>query len=456
MAASSVLRARLTKINEEMHALQSRLQLLAIEHEQITDDLNSIGYLVLDLPAEITSKIFSHYVLAPRLGCSPDFTASCGPLTLAAVCQSWRDICFSTPCLWASLQIYPSKSWVEDHLDLLACWLRHAKNHPLDLDVFGCAGGSTMAMKAFSVVSHHSPQLRTLTFFLYAPFSFPDDEIRGRLPLLTELEVNIIAEQPVNPVIITAFREAPRLREVRLSGASLLWISLPWTQLTQLTFKKESDYNCFQILKETPNLEVLDVSLSGTGPPPLLSSQHTLPRLHTLIFNDPVGKLLERLVLPALQTAHLSALLGGVSSFIELGVRSAWPLRSIQIGTLVAKLANCIACLQSLPSLTRVHIECFRLTRSNLDELAMLLHQDRMMVPALETLILECCVAGFEWLRLREMLLSRLSGTQAKLRVFKLGFWRPVASKEEIYSELRPAMDAGLEISISVPGLDLR
>ncbi|KAJ6459531.1 hypothetical protein C8R45DRAFT_1030359 [Mycena sanguinolenta] len=156
-----------------------------------------------------------------------------------------------------------------------------------------------------------------------------------------------------------------------------------------MTFKKESDYSCFQFLKETPNLEVLVVSLYSRGSPPLFPSHLTLPRLHTL--HGPVGRLHEHLVLPALQTIHLSAFWGGVSSFIELAVRSAWSLRSIRIGTLVATLANCIACLRSLPSVTTVAIESFRLTRPDLEELVMLLHKDSTIVPALETLSLQRC-----------------------------------------------------------------
>ncbi|KAJ6456188.1 hypothetical protein C8R45DRAFT_583454 [Mycena sanguinolenta] len=460
MASSSALRARLEELDEELDALECKLRVLATERERVMHDLNSIVYPVLTLPPEITSEIFSHYVMDPSLGRSRKSTPGRGPLTLASVCQSWRRICFSTPRLWTSLRIYPNESWaVDDFLHLLKCWLQHTGSCPLDLLVGACAPTSTLSMKIFSTISHHSPQLHNLVFALAEPFSFPNDEIRGRLPLLTKLAVTINAKDDDTPAMLTAFREAPCLRMVRLTGASLHSISLPWIQLTRLEFWDESPSSCFQILKETPNLEVLVVNVPYANREPLLPHHLTLPHLRTLKFiRDHNGELLGHLVLPALKTIHLSRLRGpgGISSFIDLGIRSAWSLQSIHLTEM--PLGSCTACLRSLPnSVAEVQIQDPAFTGVYLNELMTLLQEERgTLVPALQTLILHNCGTDFSKWRLGQMLASRLTAAhdgEAKLKSFRLAYVDYTLSKEfvqDLWEELRPMREAGLQVSIDV------
>ncbi|KAF7367559.1 F-box domain-containing protein [Mycena sanguinolenta] len=414
---------------------------------------NSVVSPVLALPPEITSEIFFYYVLDPCLGHSGTFTPSRGPLTLAAVCQSWRDICFSTPCLWASLRIYPNKSWVvDDFIYFLKCWLRRAGNHPLDLHI----DNSILSTKILSVICHHAPQLRTLGFSLDASRSFPSDEIWGSLPLLRKLAVRMPKDD--SPVAITAFRDVPHLRELRLTGTSLRCISLPWIQLTRLEFWGESAFSCVQVLKETPNLEVLEVCLGGS---PNVEPSHPshvmlLPYLHTLKFTETYNsELLGRLVLPVLKTIHLTRLRShSLSSFLDLGVRSAWSPRSIHLTE--TEVDSCIACLQSLPSATQVEIGIRRGGDPNVDLLLSFLQKDdRRILPVLETLTLRVWRSLFDSRQLREMLASRSTGAhdgQVNLKSFQLVYWRQWASQafaDEIWAELRPLIDVGLEVSIN-------
>ncbi|KAF7349174.1 hypothetical protein MSAN_01706800 [Mycena sanguinolenta] len=245
---------------------------------------------------------------------------------------------------------------------------------------------SSMSMNIFSI-SSYSLRIHTLKFSLYEPFSFPNDKFRRRLPLLTKLAVTILTEhnRPVPPVMMTAFRDASLLREVRLSGASLQWISLPWVQLTHSYLSDESPSWFLQILKETPNLEVLALASPdrSNSSSPLLHDL-TLPNLHTLeFFGHPEGKLLERLGLPALKTIHLANVRDPeVSWFLDLGVRSAWSSRSMRLSYM--KVDNFIACLQSLASVTEVHIH---LVGSGLNQLLILLHEGGTIVPALQILL---------------------------------------------------------------------
>ncbi|KAF7367524.1 F-box domain-containing protein [Mycena sanguinolenta] len=455
MKSPSALRARLRDLTEEMDALESEIRVLAKERQRVMDDLDSIIYPVLTLPPEITSEIFSNYVMDPCLG-RPRSTPSRGPLTLAAVCHSWRRICFSTQPFWASLRIHPDPSWVvDDFVHILECWLQRAGNHPLDLDISACE--QTPFMKIFSVISNHSSQLRALTFSLEPSFPFPNDEFQGHLPLLSKLTVHILAEEDDDhPAMVTAFHDAPRLREVQLFWTSFNSIALPWIQLTHLGLSEESVSSALRILQETPNLEVLEVYFSDMvrEPPQSLTLHH----LHTLKFiYDPDGELLEHLVLPALKTIHLVALHGpGSLLFSNLVIRSALSLRSIHLTKMAVD--DCIVCLRSLPSLAEVQIQAWAFNDSSLHGFLAFLHEDRAILPALETLALSQCCPEFSALRLREMLAWRSSEKhheQVKLKSFRLTFARTrgVPSKEfveEIWAELRAVMDAGLQVSIDV------
>ncbi|KAJ7116261.1 hypothetical protein C8R43DRAFT_113823 [Mycena crocata] len=49
---------------------------------------------------EITGEVLSHYMDSPHIGCLPDYLMrGCGPLLLATVCRSWREICRWLPSL---------------------------------------------------------------------------------------------------------------------------------------------------------------------------------------------------------------------------------------------------------------------------------------------------------------------------------------------------------------------
>ncbi|KAJ7872798.1 hypothetical protein B0H14DRAFT_159229 [Mycena olivaceomarginata] len=445
----SALRVRLAELDEEKDALESRLRFLANERRKIVHGLNAVKYPVLTLPQEITSEIFTHYVHDPHLGRPGRDPQGRGPLALAGVCRSWRDICFTTCTLWASLRIYPDRFRVDDFIHLLECWLQRAGNHPLDLHIFGCAKPeSTIPMKIFGAISHYSSRIRTFSFTLDTPYSFPNAKIQGRLPLLTKLDVNIIADELDCPRFMTAFSDAPHLRQVRLAGASIQWISLPWIQLTHLEITDVSVSSCLQILKQTPNLEVLDVFLPqpDTELEPLALRPLALPHLHTLTFSyDPEGGLLACLILPALRTLHLRALKrDGPSRFLALGARSAWSLRLISLKDMRA--ADCAVCLRSLPSVTEVEID---VPYDQPTQLISLLREDSTFLPAVHALTIRDCGPEISLSLLTDMLESRSTGGHegmAKLEYFRI-FLSPDVSEayeEEIRARLRPLTDVEL------------
>ncbi|KAJ6600669.1 hypothetical protein B0H10DRAFT_695935 [Mycena sp. CBHHK59/15] len=410
-ASASSLRTRLAELDGEMDALESRLRLLAAERRRVVQGLNSIMYPVLTLPPEITAQIFSHYVDKPHIGRTR--TPGRGPLLLASVCRNWRDICLSMGSLWASLRLYPEShsSWdIEDLLSPLRSWLSRAGSHPLDLHV--SRSSSASISKIFSFLSQYSSQWRTLGLTLDIPFPFPNDEIRGRIPCLTKLVVNMMTETDDEPVMMTAFSNAPCLREAQLCGVSLQWISLPWIQLTHLDFSHESVSTCVEVLKQTPKLEVLVVFLTRSWDSDPPSALLTLPHLHTLKFlYDRDGALLDHLTLPALKSLELTSLDSeGSPRLFPLGPRSAWSLRSIRLMGMAAETS--IFCLLSIPSPEEVEICNTDWPDYDLNPLVELLTTDDGFLPALRALTLGGCIIDISTLSLVEMISSRWNGNR--------------------------------------------
>ena len=88
------LRARLAGIEHQMRALEAQMNLLRVEHQNVSKDLEAIVYPVLTLPTEITSEIFIRYV-----DDHPQHT----PHRLMPACRQWREVAISTCRLWTRL-----------------------------------------------------------------------------------------------------------------------------------------------------------------------------------------------------------------------------------------------------------------------------------------------------------------------------------------------------------------
>jgi hypothetical protein len=76
------------------------------------------------------------------------------------------------------------------------------------------------------------------------------DEVRGRLPNLSELRLDFEAE---DPFVVESFTDAPQLKEVHFIAGSGS-VVLPWHQLTGLTCHYCTDIECVDILRQCPAL----------------------------------------------------------------------------------------------------------------------------------------------------------------------------------------------------------
>ncbi|KAJ7630176.1 hypothetical protein FB45DRAFT_1027412 [Roridomyces roridus] len=401
-SSAAALRARLAALGHEMAGLESRLRLLTAERDVVVYGLGAIVYPVLTLPPEIMGEIFSHYVENPHIGYTQD--PGRGPLLLASVCRSWREICLSIHPFWSNLRIFPPRVGLDAFLSRTECWLSRAGDEPLDLEISRSA--STQAVLSF--LSRRSTQLRTLKLALDATLA--NAEMAGRLPLLEKLSIGTSMDHQHDWPIMTCFRDTPSLREVQLSIASPRWISLPWSQLLSLELTTTNLFNGLEVLRQTQDLRALTVYLtnrtiytSRDDPRPLILAH--LRTLNFLYSGD--GLLLDHLTLPALESLQCSYLNDeGANRLMSLASRSSWPLRRIRLANTLARAY--IPCLRYTPSVEEVEIYHRQYTARQLFEL--LATDTEEFLPALRALTIADGTADISYLNIPEMVRARKRG----------------------------------------------
>ncbi|KAJ7073447.1 hypothetical protein B0H15DRAFT_806707 [Mycena belliarum] len=261
--------------------------------------------------------------------------------------------------------------------------------------------------------------------------------------------------------MVNVFSEAPSLREVDISVYTR-WISLPWIQLTHLRLSKIVLSECLNILQKTLKLEVLRLSdLDGLGSNP--SRPHViLPSLRTLSLSHDPDTIIEHLTLPALQTLGLRSIdIASPTRWVNIGLRSAWPLRSITTWEMAPNARD--ICLRSLPSLALVNIYNSNNEHDYYDSLVNLLAHDDQFLPALCSLALHSFyviptlpLPLKEMVEMVEMVASRWNGKRAgvsKLESFHLAVVRgaqSVKATDKLRMELLPLATEGLQVDIRI------
>ncbi|KAJ6569294.1 hypothetical protein B0H19DRAFT_692698 [Mycena capillaripes] len=300
--SNHALRVRLAEIDAEimMTKLQARLDHLATARIPVVHALRSIIYPILTLPPEITIEIFLHHVAECPLRLPHSYRDLTGPPLLASICQAWRHIAVNLlQAMWSDIMIYRYAAE-----PLLECCLARAGSCPLalDLDLKG-----DNPERLFTAAAKYCMQWETFDASLIFPLAFSMDHVHGRLPRLRKLVLGAYGDLLFTTPPITAFCEAPQLREIDLDGISLRSFSLPWAQLTDLTCREIDATAMMEALGETRGLERLTVHscdpFSDDPPEPM-----PLPHLHTLtIPNQDSLDFLDGITLPALKVLTIDS-----------------------------------------------------------------------------------------------------------------------------------------------------
>ncbi|KAJ7093277.1 hypothetical protein B0H15DRAFT_905142 [Mycena belliarum] len=258
----------------------------------ILQSLDAIVYPVVTVPPEIISEIFLHYVYGQPSG---------HPSTLTSICRSWRATALSTPGLWNEIRFVGHEFYSDELLDFLEMWLPRTGDLPLDLSITLPSYAPQDAI--LSSLAQHSARWSVLDLTFTRPLYFPAGSLLAPLSSLKTLKLELRSYTGVFAGPITAFVDAPMLREVSLrSGLDLSRVSLPWTQLTTLELGYQPIFRALEILAQTSSLETLSCGIQGwyTAEVPV-QPPITLPHLRLLIDTFRGLRLIGLLTLPALE-----------------------------------------------------------------------------------------------------------------------------------------------------------
>ncbi|KAL0067769.1 hypothetical protein AAF712_005209 [Marasmius tenuissimus] len=208
----------------ENHVIPFLKQKLAVvdtvvsEHAAVLSPLRS-------LPVEILLRIMSFYV-GPGPDDLLDLTAGTNSAwRLAQVSQRFRTVALATPSLWSNIKIDLRDK--ERFLDpqfhgvpiILATYITRSKQLPLTIS-FASNTATDLSKRVAEVLIHHRSRWHDVTL------DIPGKVMDGTLtrpftdvPLLESLGLNIaFLRNHISPV--TVFQHAPRLKAVKLFGAS--------------------------------------------------------------------------------------------------------------------------------------------------------------------------------------------------------------------------------------------
>ncbi|KAJ6510385.1 hypothetical protein C8R45DRAFT_813932 [Mycena sanguinolenta] len=264
------LRARLVELNLGISHLRGPLlrpNRLVEERYVVRRALDSIVfYPILTVPPEIMQEIF--------VFCLPDDSEGplvpdrkVAPLLLLNVCRKWREIALSAPRLWASIRVNLRSECFDNSLPLLECWLARARSVPLSVAVvYMNYEDNPSPEQLISSLERSSEQWQDVRLEL----PFKDlrrlNGIEGKVPLLKKLLIGptdayFAGMEGLRITPITAFSDAPLLREVHLVTGFPFTLELPWAQLTKLQATSLSVCECLEILEASPALVECTLSL---------------------------------------------------------------------------------------------------------------------------------------------------------------------------------------------------
>ncbi|KAJ7658670.1 hypothetical protein DFH06DRAFT_1327237 [Mycena polygramma] len=343
----------------------SHLQRLETKRKELEAAVFSFKYAPgPNVPAEILSNIFILCLPANgRVRPSPHSA----PLLLTRVCRQWRERAIATVELWAAVDFtFPNRQERDDHeraRQLLETWFTRARGYPLSMTLRSAMHGGLPSF-ILDAISAFAPQLSRLEIAMpsYPTFHPPS----APFPILANLSLRctLHTESYRAPSILTVFKNAPQLRNVRLlTGYDLTNVSIGVeARLTSLEIQREiSATDLATIFDRYSRLIHLKVSLDPLSR--LLSIQYidNPPPLQSLDSNAPA--ICDALTLPHLQclrcTVSQSYHITSLRAFI---CRSACVLRDLAIRRevtedYVVEDYELAVLLEEIPSLEILHID---------------------------------------------------------------------------------------------------
>ncbi|KAK7014264.1 hypothetical protein R3P38DRAFT_3277380 [Favolaschia claudopus] len=258
------------------------------------------AHSILDLPNEILSEVFLHFI--PAYPYPPPLLGLLSPTCLMLVCRRWQETALATRPLWRAILIKDDLVPFPPQMPVVALWTARSGVHALSICV-------EEIQQPFRWTSH-----------LY-------DALDRDLPLLRSLHLGLGTDCES----VETIDDAPLLRMVVVEdGVDLSRVLMPWTQITSLTLCGASETECIDVLGECLNLQECKLTVSpGISP---CRYAVWLPHLTVLDLTSQRHMFLNHFDTPALRCLRVSTgYPSGIDLFQDLLERSQCPLEEIHI-----------------------------------------------------------------------------------------------------------------------------
>ncbi|KAF8149953.1 hypothetical protein B0H34DRAFT_731845 [Crassisporium funariophilum] len=313
--------------------------------------LRSLLSPIRRLPPELLSEIFVH--------CLPEDTfirpsPSQVPLLLTGVCSYWRNICVTTPDLWASLDLrtlvpYYDRNEQHTHTnEIVKLWITRSGDCPLSL----CVPGEMLMIDAISDTMRNTCR-RWNKILLDIPDTSLSLPPGVSFPMLEKLEIHT-SEGVATPLLddlAQALLSAPKLTGLIWDNAkrNAAPLQLDWSKLTHLTLNADiTMQHCLAVLSTATKMTHLSLSEIVTPSHVPFQSEITLQELESFVVNSKtdITPIFNALTTPNLRKLVLNLETWPHSSAIAFLRRSRSPLQSLNFYFPPLTEAELIECLQ--------------------------------------------------------------------------------------------------------------
>ncbi|KAK7461794.1 hypothetical protein VKT23_008226 [Stygiomarasmius scandens] len=338
------------------------------------------------LPAEILSKIFQYHCQTPMflqgarishrisgLFKQEEGITQAPALYLSHVCSFWRELSFSIPSLWASLDIdidiFNPLSYGQRRI--LHTFLDNSCSSPLTVKLKVGLDYSTEFV--FGVLVQHSHRWQTATWEPsggYYSIDPPSQDLSLDLSLLTSLSMKNCSLSNLQAI----FRESKALQHLTLENVnfdSILGFMLSCKQVKTVVAKRQSIKHTLIVLANCPELQSVEISQDhstwytppfnqSSGPEEVLTID--LGKLTFLtIFADNLDfeRLFDIMTAPILTSLSLSSLMSGtfpIRAFLGFLSRTSGILKELRLDSIKIGESYLLEVLQHTPKVRHLGI----------------------------------------------------------------------------------------------------
>jgi hypothetical protein len=328
--------------------------------------------------------------------CSSDVLIPTTPLLFGRICSAWRELAWSTPKLWSSMELDLENNKIDPIL--VNQWLDRSGSLPLSIcALLQCEDYDHTAVVIMHAIAQHSERWLNIAFELpmFCYDSFKHDKCS--LPNLQHIFIGKESWEADEFSRFDIFSVTPQLRSLSLKGADVFDFVLSTKNLTKLRIEAERIDACMDILQRSPRIiECAFVHIQDTT----ASIKHSLSNQLQLLdlgfpeeYDGSITEIFNALTIPALRKLriHVDGQWFPTNSFISLMTRSSCSLQTLtlefsSVGLDLNPDDKLLKCLDAIPSLQELTLIGMIITDNTLRMLSC--HDSSVVLPNLK--VFEC------------------------------------------------------------------